>query len=159
MIRTHKSNNHSKNQPLLNEQYKDVVFFSDMEYIKDNKDPLYVAPIFFKQLARDYPNSYFILNTRPKNNWLTSRILHGDGSYLKDISNKLNLSEEEVVANWSLQWDQHHNRVKSFFKHLPGRLIIFDIEKDNISKIIDFFSPLGKLKSIHYKHKGKTILN
>ena len=148
--------NYKNKKPLISNKYKDTIFFSDMEYVIDQDNPLYVAQVFFKQLAVEYPHSYFILNTRPKKKWLTSRILHGEGSYLKDIVDKSGKSEEEVVSDWSYEWDRHHKDVIDFFKSKPGRLVIFDIENDDISKLIKFFSPLGKLHRRFYVHKGKT---
>lgn len=150
--------NEQLGKKLISPRYNKISFFSDMENVSKASSPQYVAQNLFKKLARQYPQAYFLLNTRNKNNWLKSRINHGNGSYLKEIAEKNITSEEQVVADWMDEWDQHIKNVKDFFKDKPGRLIEFDIENDDIGKVINFFNQKEglNLKRRHYKHFGKT---
>ena len=151
--------NHKLGRKLISPEYKDISFFSDMECINEKvKEPLYVAQNLFRKLAKQYPKSYFLLNIRDRDNWIKSRINHSNGTYLERIARKTGLTKQEVVANWVKEWDVHISNVKKFFKKHPGRLVIFNIEKDNISKIINFFrDKCGlKLNASHYEHHGST---
>jgi hypothetical protein len=148
---------HHNNKPLIDIRYKDVVFFNDMESIYHDGKPLYVAQELFKKLYYMYPNSLFILNTRNKQKWIKSRILHCN--YLEEISKKINLPEEEVIKSWSKEWDDHHNNVINFFKDKKDKLLVFNIENDDISKLLKFFSPHYNLNKDFYIHYGKTKLN
>ena len=147
---------YSNGEPLVDIRYRDIVFFGDIENIYDHNEPIYIPQLLFKELYKQYPKSKFILNIRDKNKWLKSRCLHGNGEYLTLISEKLGKTEEEVVEIWDLEWDKHINNVKDFFKDKPDKLIIYNIEKDSIHKIINFFKNDLKLDSKLYKHLGKT---
>ena len=132
-------------EPLIDIRYRDVTFFADMENIYKEDNLLY-AQRLFRQLDRQCKNSKFILNTRNKNNWLKSRILHENGEYLEYISNKLSLTKREVVEKWEIEWDEHHLNVIDYFRYRPQDLLIFNIENDPIEKLIQFFWPFIKLE-------------
>lgn len=146
---------------LISPRYNKISFFSDMENVSKASSPQYVAQDLFKKLAKQYPNAYFLLNTRNRDNWIKSRINHGNGSYLKEIAEKNISSEEEVVADWMDEWDDHHGNVRDFFKDQPNRLIEYNIENEDIGKIIKFFNQKEglNLKRRYYKHFGKTKIN
>ena len=146
------------NKLLLDNKYNKYTVFTDMENIRSNMFPIYIPQLFFKKLYYQYPNSKFILNIRNKQKWLKSRCAHRNGNYLKIISNKLKKTEEEVVLHWSNEWDIHINNVKLFFTKKPGKLLIFDIENDDIQKLINFFRNDFNLDEQHYIHKGKSII-
>ena len=146
------------NKLLLDNKYNKYTVFTDMENISSYMFPIYIPQLFFKKLYYQYPNSKFILNIRNKQKWLKSRCAHINGNYLKIISNKLKKTEEEVVLHWSNEWDIHINNVKLFFTKKPGKLLIFDIENDDIQKLINFFRNDFNLDDQHYIHKGKSII-
>ena len=80
---------HRNNKPLVDIVYRNTVFFSDMENIFKEQEPLYVSQNLFKKLDRQYPNSKFILNTRNRCDWINSRMAHQGGEYLTIISQKI----------------------------------------------------------------------
>ena len=130
-----------------------------MENIYKEKTPLYVAQELFPYLDRQCKNSKFILNTRNKQNWLKSRILHENGEYLNYVANKLSISKDDVVKEWERDWDSHHISVIDYFRDRPNDLLIFDIETDPIEKLIYFLKGYLKLDRKYYIHRGKSTNN
>jgi hypothetical protein len=141
--------------PLIDIRYRKKVFFADMEDIYRSQYPLYGQHLY-KQLDQEYNNSFFILNTRNKEKWLRSRILHENGSYLQYISDKMGLSKRQVVRNWNNEWEDHHLSVIDYFRDKPGKLLIFNIETDKIGKLIKFFGGVFNLNPSYYIHVGKS---
>jgi hypothetical protein len=112
-----------------------ITHFSDLDIIKDN----------FKLLDEQYPNSKFILNTRNKDSWLTSRRNHYK-DYLKNKNNGKYHNGwrwiKESESDWSEEWDKHHEEVKEYFKYRPNDFLIIDIPSgDGYDKLCPF---LGK---------------
>lgn len=134
--------------------YEDFIFFSDMEdYINLN----YAHKTYFKELDKDYPDSKFILNIRNVDNWIRSRNNHWNGEYTNYICNKLNLTKEELNKKWKKEFYEHKKNVIDYFADKPGKLLIFDIEKDKPEKINDFFPEL-KLNKEFYEQINKTTI-
>jgi hypothetical protein len=141
-------------QPLL-KGYEDYTFFSDMENIYDERGITY-AYEYFRELAEQYPDSKFILNIRPIDKWILSRMNHvNQFTYLEDYMRITGLSEAETVAAWRSHFAGQLQRARDYFQEKPGRLLIFDIEKDSIDKIIQFL-PEFNLKPELYEHYAKT---
>ena len=104
---------------------------------------IYTHITHYKKLYKQYPNSIFILNIRNKKNWLNSRLNHGNGRYLKRFKQYYKLSTEQVIKLWSDTWDKHIADVKQFFKDKPDLLLIYNIEKDDFSKLKLFLKKHG----------------
>jgi len=153
IAKTIKENLNSNN---ILKSYSKNSFFCDIEYV----DELIFAQNYFKELSQCYPPAKFILNIRDKNKWIKSRLLHNNKTYVFKNNNAyselLNIkSNESFLADlWSRQWDFHIQKVKNFFNN-SGKLLIFDIEKDNICKLIDFFKDLD-LNKEHWGISNKT---
>lgn len=144
--------NDKNNQKLLNQYYEKFKVFTDMEDIRHGK-PYYAHIHLFKKLDQQYPNSKFILNTRDCERWVKSRLNHG--KYLQRCSISTGIPTPELTKKWVRQWFNHHKNVIDYFKDKPGKLLVFDIENDNIVKLVDFFPEL-KLDVNKWKHKGKS---
>jgi hypothetical protein len=134
--------NHKKNSLLL-EDIDNYEFYSDMEFVSNYK--IIESYKMYEILDKQYPNSLFILNTRDKNRWLESRLQHPNGAsnYILRYSNYYKVSKKEILEMWSIDWDSHHEKVKSYFKN-NSRFLEFDIENDDPEKLFDFL----KLNSI-----------
>ena len=143
--------NYENNNPLLSgyEQYK---VYSDME---DHINYNYAHITYFKELDKQYPNSKFILNIRNVDNWIKSRNRHMDGKYKDYFLFRLKITIEELNKKWRDEYYQHCNNVINYFKN-TSKLLIFDIEKDKVNKLNEFF-PEFILSSKYYTHEGKTI--
>jgi len=128
--------------------FSDLSYANDSIYIEGNR--------FFKELYSQYPKAYFILNTRPVDKWITSRLRHGAGS-LKARSMKVyNCNEVELIDLWKDQYLSHSEAVTSFFNANGGALLEFDIESDSPQKLVEFLSPIGSFDASYWRQKNKT---
>ena len=152
--------NYLNHQELLAQQYQHYNFYTDMEHMS-NDPPLNIGLLMFKELDQQYPGSKFILNTRDKQAWLKSRSLHPlnefDSTTLLQINAKiLHKTEQEVLAKWSKERDEHHKAVIEYFKDRPNDLIVFDIDNDSPQKLKNFFKDYFVLDVKHYKQRNKS---
>jgi hypothetical protein len=141
--------NHKNNEPLLT-GYEKYVVFTDMENVHQN---LFTHITYYKELDIQYPNSKFILNIRPIDNWIQSRMKHPN--YLQTFKQTTGLNNDEVINLWKIQWNQHIDSVKTYFKNRPDDLLIFDIECESY-KLIEFSSQFITLKTTKFGHHNKT---
>lgn len=82
----------------------------------------------FQEYFNKYPDSLFILNTRPMKKWLISRYKHAEHHQFQDcwcwpIS-------EEKTNNWITTRETHHKNVIQFFKNKPNKLLLINIEQN-----------------------------
>ena len=143
--------NYKNNKNIL-EGYENYTAFSDME---DSARNIYAYLTYYKEFDKQYPESKFILNIRYIEDWIKSRNLHGKGNYIRDACKLLGLSKEKVNDKWRKDYKNHIINVKEYFSDKPNKLLIFDIDKDEISKINKFF-PEYNLDGKLYKHIGRT---
>jgi len=130
--------------------------YSDFNYIYDGT--FIESASYFKTLDEQYPNSYFILQTRDEKDWLNSRLKHvtEHGEYYADIVMKtLKLDKESLIRQWQDTRRRHHRVVESYFKDYE-KFIKFDIDSDNISKLVDFLSDDYLLNAKHWKTYNVT---
>lgn len=129
--------------------------YFDMEWV--TPDTVIEARCYFRELATAYPNALFILNMRDVEGWLLSRLRHGKGSYAAAFAGASGIRDKEnLFALWRTQWDQHHAAVKTFFQKRPGRLLCFDVEKDDPQIIADFLAPHYRIDASLYPHLHRT---
>ena len=96
----------------------------------------------FKDLDFQYPDSKFILHTRPMDDWIKSRYQHVSSiSNLKKMQKKYpdnpwyNLDTDA----WKIEYEEHHANVKSYFKNRPDDLLIFNLfAGDSWKELCDF---------------------
>jgi len=107
--------------------------------------PIYAFK-YFKQLYRQYPGSRFILNTRDVNNWIDSRLNFQfrkiDSYRYCTCGYQAHETMQELTTCWRREWQEHHNNVKVFFSDKPGRLLVFNIEDDSATKLVNYFSDM-----------------
>jgi hypothetical protein len=63
---------------------------------------------------------------------------------------------QQWVPIWREEWLRHHQNVKTYFANRPKDFLIFDIENDNVRKLISFLSETYSLNDIGYGHHGET---
>jgi hypothetical protein len=123
--------------------------YTDVENVTTNTFPLID---YYELLDKAYPNSLFILNTRPLDNWIKSRLNHQSGSYANTFKNVLGVTtDEELITIWSEQWTEHHNKAIDYFKN-SDNFIIFDIETegDKLTKFLRGWSiPVTKFPHLY----------
>ena len=152
--------NYKNNKTLLAPIYQHYIVFTDMENMFYDP-PINIGMIMFKEIDKQYPGSKFILNVRDKNAWLKSRSLHpinnrNSTTILELNAEILHTTKEEVLSRWSKEWDDHLRAVKDYFKDRPNDLLVFDIEKDEPQKLVNFFKEDFNLDAKYYKHLNKT---
>lgn len=133
--------------------YRNITFFSDMIYLSNEE---LIEPYRdFEYIHRYYPDSFFILNTRPVEKWIQSRLKHGDWAerYRRALRLK---SIEDVIGHWRLAWHEQHFRVLKYFESFPERILLFDIETDQPKKISEFLNKEFSLDPMFYGHQNKT---
>jgi len=118
--------------------FGDTRAFSDLSFV--SRDVVIEGARFFPMLHRAYPDAYFILNTRPKDNWLASRKRHAGGSYMARYMAATKVPAEACEAEWSTQFDTHHADARAYFRGNPN-FIEFDIERDAPQCLADLLTP------------------
>ena len=134
-------NNLSACRPLLTglerfRAFSDINFLSPRVYLD--------AHVLFARLDRENPGAYFILNTRPKADWLRSRAEHVSPrgrSFAERFAKAFEVKPEEVEAIWSEQWDRHHAAVREHFAGRDERFLEFDISSDDPERLATFLAP------------------
>ena len=148
--------NKLKNKKLLSglESYDCI---TQMDVSHPSSKPSYWPQLFdFKQLYKEYPDSLFIFNTRHPENLLRSFRNWKNG----DIVERLHTHFPELLPKNDDRMfiklvTEHFSRVTSFFtEQKTAKFIVFDIEKDCVTKL----SPYIDLKGIKFPHKNKSSL-
>lgn len=135
--------------------------FTDMECFIQHSDSnkvehISIAQQYFDLLDINYPQSIFILNTRNIDSWINSRLNHWSnfGPIINNFCHRLEKpiryidlfkmvyntnSEKDITDIWIQNWKEHHENVLEYFSRRPTRLLLYNIDTDNFSKLKDFF--------------------
>jgi hypothetical protein len=133
--------------------------FSDLTHYTN--DALIDGCKFFQYMYEAYPDSLFVLNTRPVEKWVSSKLKKARGNVpgasALHISRILGCTLEELPDALIRDFKTHHANVVEFFESKPGsKLCVFDIEHDNISKLVRFLEPTFKASERYWRHVGKS---
>ena len=80
----------------------------------------------FEAFFRADPQALFILNTRPVEDWIRSRIAHRRS--VKVAARHFGLNRGQVIEKWRADYRDHHARARAFFAtHVPGQFLEWDI--------------------------------
>jgi len=105
----------------------------------------------------DYPDSYFILNTRPVEHWIRSRasqVSRENGTkYIEIRAEQLSCRTEEIADRWRKDWELHHQFVRRFFSGAKAnKLLEVDIEDnstpDRIGEFLGFEPVRGSWRRV-----------
>lgn len=109
--------NQIKGQRLL-VGYEQFRVFSDFTYSTDTS--VFEGNRLFRELYRDYPSAYFILNNRATEDWISSRLAHNDGLFARRHLAARGLADlAELSRVWSEEKTEHESAVREFFKTNP----------------------------------------
>lgn len=162
-------------RPIMDQLSDKYVFYSDY-----GVRPQGVRTPWYQLIAEQYPGTKFLLQIRSLNSWLYSRFNHintkngffidralevcdrvqsanGTIYRLKDVD--LETRHILVLQSWISDWYGFMCQALEYFERTDAmdNLLIFDIEKDDISKMISFFESFGmSLQGKYYRHIGKT---
>lgn len=143
-------------EDIIPKEYDKIIFFSDLEDVYGSNYLPIFAYRFYREIFYQFPDSKFILNIRPLNEWLRSRVSHDDGKYLHHSLQMLKISKTELIKHWESHFLNHVAEVQDFFKDKQDKLLTFNISQDNVSKVIDFF-PEFNLQAKHWQKISKGI--
>jgi hypothetical protein len=102
--------------------------------IIDEYDAFCDGDLNFIEFYNKYPNSLFILNTRPIKNWLVSRYKHGLDHKWEDCwCWPVN---DEKTNFWIEQRETYFNSIFDFFKDKKDQLLIVNIEKKGWENVV-----------------------
>lgn len=153
----HKNVLSNNNKNILG-KYNDYDVITDMECATLDKIIL-AHKDYFKELDSCYPNSKFILNIRPFDKWIKSRLKHRH--YVKDTYVLMYMSVynfttvNEVIELWEYHWNEHINSVINYFSNRDKDLLIFDIENDKLDRLINFLPSLKfSIQKLPHLHKS-----
>jgi hypothetical protein len=115
--------------------------FSDLNYFHPSK--IIEGGSFFKELDASYPDSYFILNTRPVDGWIKSRqqkrFQRFNMTFVQLAMEAYSLdSESQVLEVWSNQLETHLKSVRGHFKDRKNFLEL-DITQDLVEEQLASF--------------------
>jgi hypothetical protein len=128
--------------------YSDLMLSDDHRIVEGNQ--------FFERLFVDYPGSLFILNTRPTQNWIQSRIRHRNGLFMARQMKLLGAENpNQVIEMWRTQKSKHEAAVRNFFMDKPSQFIELNIENVNVPELLEDFLPF-KIDSTKWSHVGKS---
>jgi len=150
-------NNLQNNLPILNKidnahAYSDLI--SPVTDI-DGKTFIYEANQNFDILYKEYPNAYFILNTRNIEDWVLSRSNHKNA--LKAWNKFFNISYGKTIDMWRKNFIKHHTSVREFFYNKPtANFLEFNIDTDRIDILIDYVKKDFILDKNYWTQKNKT---
>ena len=94
---------------------------------------------FFREMDKDYPGAFFILNTRDTEDWLQSRLRHNKGKFLDQYMRFLGTNDVgEVRAFWAKQKVTHENLVREYFAD-SERFLELDIDSEDVPQQLEAF--------------------
>ena len=122
--------------------------YTDIENVDHGLFP-FIA--HYKLLNEQYPNSLFILNTRPIDKWIISR--KKLSNYIQAYQKAFNLkTEKQVIEHWIYTRKKHHAHVIKYFEG-KSNFIKFNIETES-QNFIDFLRKWGiPAKQFPFLHK------
>ena len=126
---------------------KKLLYGIDADIISDvttnlggNGDPRTDFMDYYKILDMQYPKSKFILNIRPLSKWIKSRLNHPqkENALVEQALTYTGEDIEKIKAYWRHQYKFFVQDVEYYFKYREKDFIMYDIEKDDPKKIIEF---------------------
>lgn len=148
--------NHHLGRPLL-DGLSGYRVISDLFYLDQH---VYLeANSLFAEMAVQYPGTRFLLNTRNREAWISSRMGHetpGTGRIIDRACAFFNRPADQVANIWRDQWDSHHNAVRDFFRGYPERLLIYDIDRDHPKRIAGWLGPEWHVDPTRLRHLNRS---
>ena len=128
--------------------FSDFILFTSEKRVEGNA--------FFREMDRDYPGSFFILNNRSTEDWLLSRQRHGHGRFLELSFSQLSTSDVEVVRNvWRQEKEAHEKAVREYFEDRFDFLEI-DIDSSDVPQRVSSFLGMT-LDPSKWRTIGRTV--
>ena len=110
---------------------------------------------FFRQLHQAHPDAYFVLNTRPVEHWIGSRLRHRGGSLRARHAAIRGIPDTALAEVWRAEHDAFVAQATAYFAGNP-RFRIFDIESDRVEELAEFLAPDFDLDLRHWTNHNRT---
>lgn len=123
--------------------YSDMFWHREDEWIDGVK--------MYRELHAQFPDAYFILQTRNMYSWLLSKKNHKEGAYIQRCMEYHNLSQDDMLTWFENDRNDHEQKVRSYFE-TSDKFLDYNIDKDDITKLIDFLKPTFFLEEKHWGH-------
>jgi len=112
---------------------------------------------FAKYYAK-YPNSLFILNTRPINKWLISKYKHAKQSGF--VNKSFWPPSDKKTYGWIDDRETHYNNILRFFKDKPRQLMIVNIERHGWEKaVLKYIEKRAPTTRVHLNKRSDDVLS
>ena len=113
--------------------FDDIDAFTDIEYV--SREHVFEGNRCFREIAEAYPEMKFVLNLRPREDWLKSRLAFGD--YPDCWMAFHGIDRSQLIEMWSEHWDRHIADVRAELS--SHRLLEYDIVNPNHEQVAEFF--------------------
>lgn len=145
--------NIKNNKPILH-NISGGVAYSDLSYFKKNQ--CIEGNQWYAELHQEYPDAFFILQTRDLEEWIESRSKHKKGRFIKRCMDSYGVqSKDEMREIWRTERQERENQIKRYFRRNP-KFLTFDINHDDINRLIEHLKPDIMLKKEQWKVHNKT---
>jgi len=110
----------------------------------------------FRKILHDYPGTILILNLRDREDWIRSRLKHGQGELVQRVMRQRGVATpEEVAEQWRQEWDKHVADVRGYMADFPDQMIELNLDTDDVKSLIDRLPAYG-LKASDWGDVGRT---
>jgi len=141
------------NKPILH-NISGATAYSDLSYYKKNQT--IEGNQWYSELYKEYPDSFFILQTRNIDDWLDSRTKHKKGHFIRRCMNSHDVeTKDEMRELWRKEREDRENKIRIFFRGHP-KFMVFDIDNDPIDRLIRHLKPEIKLNKDGWQVHNKT---
>lgn len=125
--------------------FTDINFFQDNHYLPFSQSRL-------TEMYREYPDAYYILNTRPTDQWLLSRLRHTD--LAERCMKSLNTDISGLIQTWTHEKETFERVAPQVLK--GAKLLIFDITRNTGHDLKAFLSPHFTLRTTQLNRLNRT---
>ncbi|MGK7297313.1 MAG: sulfotransferase [Candidatus Wenzhouxiangella sp. M2_3B_020] len=101
--------------------------------------------VFLERLVIENPDSYFIYNDRPVEEWIASRVAHHGGRELRNYMRCYNVDRDQAIAMWREYHSSHRRRASEAIERIGGKFLVFRVGHDDPQILVDYLSESYKL--------------
>ena len=115
---------------------------------------------YYRELYNEYPDSYFILQTRKLEDWIRSRSKHKRGDFMKRCMKFCQIRDARAMRDhWRKERTGFEAEVMQFFSlRSKARFMRYDIDNNHIVELINFLkSDFPDLNEKNFGHRNKTL--
>jgi hypothetical protein len=124
-------------RPIMSGYDRAFTVFSDMVFL--NRKILIEGNAQFRNMDADYPQSYFIYNTRNIDDWIASRLTHDGGRFFESSKAAFHTNDKDkTIKIWKDTRYNFEADIRQYF-HSSPRFLELDINAPAPQKIVNGF--------------------